>query len=167
MELADHNSDAIHYLTARHSVAKWKYLLIFCGLYRWFVSCSAQIAAILKRNVKKAIQWHSMLLHGRSSPDWRRYSTGWIQHQHLHYKEQVPLTLDTNACVKQMGCALMEEQFATKKPLSDWYISLNALEQNYNTAHRELPAVVWTSWLLRPYLENHKFTICTYHIALE
>jgi len=65
------------------------------------------------------------------------------------------LILDTDACVVQVGCTLLQQQ-PDKSILPVGYYSRGLIpaEQNYSTTDRECLAVVWACFLLRPYLEG-------------
>lgn len=67
---------------------------------------------------------------------------------------------DTDVCDVQVGCVqLQEKPNMTKKPVGYWYWSLKKAEKTYETTQRECLEVVWSVLLLRPYLEERRFTI--------
>lgn len=67
--------------------------------------------------------------------------------------------LDTDACDKQIGWVLRQDQMdGASNPVGDWTRSLNKAEQAYDT-YRECLAVVWSVPLLRPYLKGSQFSI--------
>lgn len=76
--------------------------------------------------------------------------------------------LDTDASKDQLGAVLLQEQ-ADKvlKPVGYWSRGLIPAEKNYSTTERECLAVVWSVFLLRPYLEGTRFTVRTDHAALK
>ena len=78
------------------------------------------------------------------------------------------LTLDTDACARQLGCVLLQTQpDGTDRPLGYWSRSLSSAERNYDTTERECLAVVWSVLLLRPYLVGTRFTVRTDHSPLK
>ena len=77
-------------------------------------------------------------------------------------------TLDVDASILQVGCALLQEQENNiLHPVGYWSRALNAAERNYSTSERECLAVVWAVLHLRPYLEGRRFTVRTDHNALQ
>lgn len=79
---------------------------------------------------------------------------------------KVYLTIETDACNKQIGCVLMQlRPDGAKKPPWCWSGTLNAKGKNYDTTHCEPLAVFWAILFLRFYLEGQRFKICTDHDA--
>lgn len=77
-------------------------------------------------------------------------------------------SLDTDVCNKQMGWVLIQKQpDGYAKQVRCWYRSLNKAEKAYDTTHCECLAVVWAVLLLRTYLEQSRFTLCTEPDALR
>lgn len=78
------------------------------------------------------------------------------------------LALDPDACTKQLGCDLIHNQVeVAMKPLGYWSRAHIVAEQSFNTGHRECLGVIWSTLLLRPYLEGQRLTICTDHDSLQ
>ena len=80
----------------------------------------------------------------------------------------LPLSVDTDACEYQVGCALMQmHEDGNRHPIGYWSRSLNCAERNYSTTEKECLAVVWACQILRPYLEYSSFVVYTDHQALR
>lgn len=64
-------------------------------------------------------------------------------------------TLDTDACDKQIGCVLLEEQQdGNIRLVRYWSRRLADKEREVGTAYKECLAVVWSVTLLRAHLEE-------------
>lgn len=76
--------------------------------------------------------------------------------------------IDTDRCRKQISCVLLQQQpDGHDKPIGYWSRSLNTAVHAYGTKDRECLRVVWAVLLLRPYLEDSRFTIRADHDALK
>lgn len=63
------------------------------------------------------------------------------------------MALDVEACDKQIGYVLMQDQLdRKKKPLGYWSQLLTADEIDYNKKHKMCFAVIWAVSILRLYL---------------
>lgn len=72
------------------------------------------------------------------------------------------LTIDTDACDVQVGCALLRKQpDKTVEQIGYWSRSLTDAKRRYDMTQRESLATAWAVFLLHPYLENTIFTIRT------
>ena len=83
-------------------------------------------------------------------------------------RENLPFSVDTDACEYQIGCALMQiHEDGKRYPIGFWSWSLTSAEKNYSVGEKECLAVVWAIRLLRPYLERSNFDLYTDHQALK
>lgn len=59
-------------------------------------------------------------------------------------RDEGKLTVDTDACDKQIGCVLLQEKpHGTTKRIGYWSRSFHYTERRYEMTHRECFAVVW------------------------
>lgn len=78
------------------------------------------------------------------------------------------LTVNTDACEKQIRCVLLQEQpDCITNPIRRWYEFLNDAERRYHTMHWEQLTVAWYLLMLRPYLKGTGFKIRSDHDSLR
>jgi len=76
--------------------------------------------------------------------------------------------LDTDASEYQVGCVLTQEQpEKTYRPVGYWSRPITWAEKNYSTTEKEILAVVWALFMLRPYVQGTRFIVRTEHSALR
>lgn len=76
--------------------------------------------------------------------------------------------LDTNACDRQIECALLQKQVDNvNKQIWYWPDILNDRERSFDSTHWDCLAVVWSIFHLRPYLDVTHFTGRTHHHGLR
>lgn len=79
-----------------------------------------------------------------------------------------PYSVDTDACDKQIGCALFQEFEDEKRhPIGFWNKTLTSAERNNLASERECLALIWAVQILRPYLEFRHFTVFIDHAGLK
>lgn len=78
------------------------------------------------------------------------------------------MTLDKDAYNVQLGCVLLQEKpVDTTQPIQYWSRLSTDAEKRYDTTQSVLPCDSIGHLLLRPYLQNYRFTIGTDHEALK
>lgn len=76
--------------------------------------------------------------------------------------------LDTDACDKKIRSVQLQKQpDRADRPIAYCFCLLHEFERAYDTTHCRCLAVRWAVLLLRPYLEECRFTVCTDHDALK
>ena len=77
-------------------------------------------------------------------------------------QEDLPFSVDTDACEYQIGWALMQLYEDGKRYLIEfWSRKLTSVEENYSICEKECLAVEWAIQLLRQYLERSHFDLYT------
>lgn len=77
-------------------------------------------------------------------------------------------TLDTDACDKQVGCALPhEDEKESNRPVGYWCHTLIDKEMKFDKTHKQWQGVLRTITLLCTYLEGTRFMIWTDYKALR
>jgi len=75
---------------------------------------------------------------------------------------------DTDPSDYQVGCFLRQEQpEKTYKPAGYYCRPITEAEKNYSTTGTECLAVVWALFMLRPYVQETRLIVRTYHSALR
>ena len=140
-----------------------------CNVYRRFVKDFAKIAAPLNDKLRKGEPARFHTLNQAESDAFAELKERLTSPPVLALpRRDGHLTLDTDACARQLGCVLLQTQpDGTDRPLGYWSRSLSSAERNYDTTERECLAVVWSVLLLRPYLEHARFTVRTDHSPLK
>lgn len=78
------------------------------------------------------------------------------------------LTLGTDACKVQVGCALLRSQTDDRtKPIGYQSCSLTDTDQGYDSTQQKGLVIVWSELLLFSNLEGYRFTIRNDHDALK
>lgn len=78
------------------------------------------------------------------------------------------ITLDTDACNIEIDCVLSQQKLdKTAKPVRYWSELLTDGERKNDMTRRECLAIVWSVWLVRPYLKGMRFNIWTDHNSLK
>jgi len=152
------------------TVTQMRSFLGLCNVYRRFVPNFARIAAPLNERLKKGQPTEFGPLSEEEQAAFKELRARLITPPILALpRSGLPMTVETDACDKQVGCVLLQDQpdGQPMKPLGYWSRSLNKAERNYNTTQRECLAVVWAVLMLRPYLYGTRFTLRTDHESLR
>ena len=168
LQVAEQTPKAIEGFPEPTNTTDVRSFLGLCNVFRRFVPNFARVAAPLNLMLQKGQPDKFDELTDEQKAAFNELKERLISppilalpQPHGHY------VLDTDACDKQVGCVLMQEQEGTLRPIGYWSRSLTPAEKNYDTTQREWLAVVWAILLLRPYLEMQKFTVRTDHDALR
>ena len=169
LQIAEHTTDAIRQLQAPTNLTELRSFLGLCNVFRRFVPNFARIAAPLNRKLRKGEPTVFGPLNEEEMGALEELKKRLIEPPILTLpRRDGRYTVDTDACDKQVGCVLLQEQpEVPARPIGYWSRSLNQAERAYDTTHRECLAVVWAVLLLRPYLEGTRYTIRTDHDALR
>ena len=169
LEVAEKNTEAVRKAVYPRTQTELKSFLGSCNVYRRFIPNFARVAAPLNSLLRKGEAFRLPSPNEEQTEAFETLRSSLISPPILRLpQEGQEFSVDTDACDKQIGCALMQVQEDGKRyPIGFWSRSLTAPERNYSASERECLAVVWAVQLLRPYLEHKHFVLFTDHQALR
>lgn len=154
-------TNAKHPRLSRNSILSLDCVMYMDDSYQKF----ARIAALLKKRLQKYQPIGFSPLDETKLYALKTLNTALVQppvvelpHANGH------LSLDTDVCDVQVGCVLLRmQQDDTLKPVRYWSRSLNDAKRKNDTTQKECLTTARVVPLLRPYLEDNKFTTRTDH----
>ena len=169
LEVASKMTDALKKALPPTNQTELRSFIGMCNVYRRFIKNFARIAAPLNRKLEKNQPFTFGTITGTDYEAFQELKTKLISPPILALpRHGYKYTLDTDACVYQVGCTLLQEQpNGDKLPVGYWSRSLTKAEKNYSATERECLAIVWGILTLRPYLEGVRFTVRTDHNPLK
>ena len=156
LEIASNNLKSIELAKPPGNQTELKSFLGMCNVYRRFVPNFARIASPLNAKTSKKQPYRIGTLSDEEFGSFRELKRLLMNPPilglpRLGYK----YTLDTDACDKQVGCTLLQDQpNGDRLPIGYWSRALTPAEKNYSTTERECLAVVLAILTLRPYLKG-------------
>ena len=168
--VADTAADAFKKFTCPRTLTQVRSFLVACNVYRRFVKGFVKIARPLTDMTRKD-----------SDPDFYKPTEAQIQVFENFKKCMIapqilallrygrPYMMDTDASAYQLGCNLLQKHKGPNdwRSVRYWSYLLSDSERNYSAMEGECFALVWAVRTLRPYVEGTKFTVRTYHDALQ
>lgn len=161
--------NAVRRLDYSSTMMELRSLLGLCNVFRRFMLNFAQIASCLNKKLQKVQSQNFEGLTEDKIAALETLKARIVEPPVLHLpRSQSTYTVDTDAHDKQIACLLLQKKLnGTDKPVGYRSRLLNDVERAYGTAHRECLEVVWAVFLLRPYLEGFRLTVCTEHDVLK
>ena len=152
LEIASNNQKAIELAKPPGNQTELRSFLGMCNVYRRFVPNFASIASLLNAKTSKKQPYHIGPLSDKEFESFCELKRLFMNLPILG----LPLlgyryTLDIDACDKQVGCTLPQDQpNGDRFPIGCWSRALTPAEKNYSTTERECLAVVWAILTLKP-----------------
>lgn len=139
-----HTIDAICDLMTLENVTERPSLLGLCHIFTWFVPIFARIADPFNKKLRKEEPTTFETLEETERLAFRALQEKLTSPPVLALPRfQGRYIIDTDACDKQIGCILLQQQSdGHDEPISYWSRSLNAMEGAYEAIHRECLAVL-------------------------
>lgn len=129
----------------------------WCNIYRRFVPNFARVAAPLNKMLQNSYDFQLPAFNDDEPQAFITLKAA-LAHPPIL---QLPcmgakLSVDTDACDYQVGCALMQEDEETgeRHPIGFWNRGRNSTEKNYSRREKECLPVVWAVQILRLYLRG-------------
>ena len=169
LEVATKNTAAIEGFREPETQTQLKSFLGLCNVYRRFVPNFARVSAPLNKLLKKEQSPKLEPFDDTERNAFKKLKEALASPPVLRLpQEQLPFSVDTDACEYQIGCALMQlHEDGKTYTIGFWSRTLTSAERNYSVGAKECLAVVWAVQLLRPYLERSHFDLYTDHQALK
>jgi len=169
LEVSEHTTDAVRDVKEPTTVTGIRSFLGLCNVFRRFVPNFARIAAPLNAKLRKGEPVSFGPFNDKEQEAFDTLKMRLISPPVIALPRGTgKYTVDTDACDRQVGCVLLQEQLTgPDRPIGYWSRSLTSAEAAYDTTERECLAVVWAVTMLEPYLQGTRFTIRTDHEALR
>lgn len=157
MQLAD--------LNPTRNVTESKLILILCNINRQLVLNFARVVAPVNEKLRKVQSCTFDTLSQEVSDALARVQETPLSTRELALPRSKGLwNLDTDACDKEVGCVLMQDQQdRTKNAIIKCIRAFIPAHQNYDTTRQDCLAVVWSLLFLNHYLKRRRFTIRMIH----
>lgn len=168
LEVATKNTAAIEGFREPRNQTPVRSFLGLCNVYRRFVPNFERVTAPLNAMLQNAYDFELPAFTEDQRRAFELLKRALIKPPVLQLpRSGTKLSVDTDACDYQVGCALMQEgEDGIRHPIGYWSRGLTPAEKNYSAGEKECLAVIWAVQILRPYLESTHFDLYTDHQAL-
>lgn len=166
--IATEKIDAVRNLKYPTTTTELRSFLELCSDCRQFVPNFSQMTALLNKRLKRGEQTTFEL------KDEERQTVEYMKEKLTTPavlalpRSEGQLLIDTDACDKQVGCVLLQEQEESEIwPVGYWSRTSKNAEKSYNTAQKKFLAVIWSVMMLRPNVEGGWLITKTDHKSLK
>ena len=152
LEVATKNIAALEGFREPETQTQLRSFLGLYNVYRRFVPNFARVAAPLNKLLEKRQGPQFDPLTAKQREAFNLLKKALAEPQVLRLPRQdLPFSVDKDACEYQIGCALMQQHEDGKRySMGFWSSTLSPTERNYSVGEKEWLAVVWAIQLLRP-----------------
>lgn len=167
LKIASHTTDTIRRLKVPTSSTKLRSFLVLSSVFRHFVPNFARLEAPLNKRLQKdqPVTFGTLNMEELASLNALKDALIVLPVQALPNPSEL-IALDTHTCDAEVGCVLLQIQpDDSVRIVGYWSCALSDADSQYNSTQKECLAIVWSIFILRPYLEENRFTIQTDHVG--